>query len=96
MPVVEKIEILGSQTFYDIGITEYSRFKIEHNNIKLHYKNHGYQLFLEVIPKHKGNSSYGIFVKEYIELILIKNSSKIEAMWLAVINFISRYNTQNK
>ena len=50
MPVVEKIEVLGSSTIMNRVI--YSRFKITHNHIILYWsKNNGYQLQLEVLPE---------------------------------------------
>ena len=96
MPVVEKIENLGNQTFRNLGVTSYSRFEIKHNHIKLYWsKEHKYQLFLEVIPKWMSDSSFGIS-KNQIRINITKEITKIEALWLAVVEFIKWYNLNNK
>ena len=94
MPVVEKIEQLGAQTFDDIGVTVYSYFEIRNIHVNLHWsKDHGYQLFLEVIPKWM-NSSNGGIAKKKIRINVDKDCSKIEAVWLACVEFIKWHNKQ--
>ena len=90
MPVVEKIEILGSSEI--MSRTLYSRFDITHNQITLKWsKNNGYQLKLEAYPEwmitHKSSIS-----KEFIRVNLPSNSTKIEALYQAVVAFIEWYN----
>lgn len=92
MPVVEKIEYLGCQTFNSINVTIYSRFKIEHNHIILYWSsNHNYQLQLEVLPDWKEGHNSNT-TKEYKRVPIDKNSTKLEALYIAVVEFIKWYN----
>lgn len=97
MPVVEKIEMMGSNKFNDINTVLYSRFEIKHNHIKLYWsKDHKYQLFIEVIQKGNDSSSFGLS-KKYIRIDVTKETTKLEAVWLACVEFIKFYNLcQNK
>jgi hypothetical protein len=96
MPVVEKIETLGSQTFKDVGVILYSRFEIKHNHIKLHWsKDHNYQLTIEAIQKWRTDSCTKIS-KEYVRIEIEKSCSKLEALWLTCVGFIKWYNANER
>ena len=76
MPVVEKIEKLGSNRFNDIGITTYSYFEIRNTHINLHWcKDHKYQLHIEVIPKWKDGYNSGGY-KKYVKIPVEKECTK--------------------
>ena len=96
MPVVEKIEKLGSNRFNDIGITTYSYFEIRNTHINLRWcKDHKYQLHIEVIPKWKDGYNSGGY-KKYVKIPVEKECTKIEAIWLACVEFIKFWNKSNK
>lgn len=94
MKVVEKIEILGSNTI--MGRVLYSRFVIEHNNIILNWSsNNNYQLSIETLPSWK-NGRKNVISKEYKRIKLSKEATKIEAIYATCIEFIKWYNQQTK
>ena len=94
MPVVEKIESLGSNII--MGRTLYSRFEITHNHIKLNWsKGNSYQLYLEVIPYWMDGRRNTIGVnKEYLRVEIQQETTKIESLYIAVVEFIKWYNKQ--
>lgn len=98
MPVAEKIEQLGHQTFNLDGkvIDCYSRFEIKHNRINLSWShNHGYQLYIETQEEWRSGGNVGL-AKEYKRINIKKETTKLEALWLIVVEFIRWYNLNNK
>lgn len=95
MPVVERIELLGSNII--MNRTLYSRFKINHNCVKLSWsKNNNYQLYLEVLPYWmEGRINTLNIDKEYKRIKIKQETTKLEALYIVVVEFIKWYN-QNK
>lgn len=90
MEVVEKIESLGSSEVMDRKI--YSRFEIYGNHIQLDWRRDNQDLLrLEVCQKkmltHKGYSC-----KEYKRIDIEKNITRIEALYIACVEFVKWYN----
>lgn len=92
IPVVEKIESLGSNII--MGRTLYSRFEINHNHIKLSWsKDNKYQLYLEVIPYWMDGHRNAIMGnKKYLRFEIQQKTTKIESLYIAVVEFIKWYN----
>jgi hypothetical protein len=90
MEVVEKIESLGSSEVMDRKI--YSRFEIYGNHIQLDWRRDNQDLLrLEVCQKqmltHKGYSW-----KEYKKNDIEKNTTRMEALYIACVEFVKWYN----
>ena len=93
MKVVDKIENLGSSEVMDRKI--YSRFEIYGNHIQLDWRRNNQDLLrLEVCQKqmltHKGYSC-----KEYKRIDIEKNTTRMEALYIACIEFVKWFNLQN-
>jgi hypothetical protein len=94
MEVVEKIESIGSSEVMDRKI--YSRFQIYGNHIQLDWRRDNQDLLrLEVWQKqmltHKGYSC-----KEYKRIDIEKNTTRMEALYIACVEFVKWYNEQSK
>jgi hypothetical protein len=90
MEIVEKIESLGSSEVIDKKI--YSRFEIYGNHIQLDWRKDNQDLLrLEVCQKqmltHKGYSC-----KEYKRIDIEKNTTRMEALYIACVEFVKWYN----
>ena len=91
MPVVEKIEKLGTSRIMNRPILSY--FDINHAHIKLSWsKDNKYQLFLEVLPEWAAGHNPGTH-KEYKIIGVPAYSTRKGALYIAVVEFIKWYNT---